>query len=651
MTYSAGDVEEMSARIIHFRGWPGLDHWEPPRPPAIYSDRLVDRRGLVIFGASKRGSSTGEFGLGAYAVVTGKAIHECGLVVPDNLSNGELNDLERWAVLNQIETTAGPRPWRIVPRTEFCDPRNGVFMQVAYSGAGFCIGAELGRTIGLLADHVSWRNGGGDGECEAWLPGWGKELDRGRWKRVSPHRPAIRMRAQRVGWRLRFAPLPKGHGKYVGDRQWRGEFIDTMSLAYALDADRGAGFGDHLHHFGVDLASLPVSLSLDDEGATYAAGAVRSIHALVATLDERSAEWFTTDSDRRQQRGRVNLASTISPGALATGVLARFGVVAPLEKFDLSDDEHSHWAETFHGGWVFSDTRVPYGPINAISFDVSSCYPFVAHRIGWWEIATAAEIKRARAAPAFRKLCQRVTTNPLVLLDPNVWRRYGLALVEGVQPDGEIFPVEVADPLRPDGRMEFVRLTSSEPMFFTALDVLAACVLSGRVPHFSEVTRFIPVGRQEGLRSQLPLLPNLILRANEDPVLPIVAQRQFFKEADDWVKADQLRVFINALVFGNLCRFDERLVKENGLWQPTEVPGPYNFFPLASCVSSGAHLLLAILERLVTEKGGLIMYRDTDSAIIPARDRGGTLQLTDGSFAKMLSLEPAPIGRAKITIS
>src|SRR5664280_1612932 len=130
-------------------------------------------------------------------------------------------------------------------------PRSGLFNRRAYSGAGWCVGADLGRTFGLCAEHFAGQNEPNADSFEVWLPGWGKEHDRGRWKRVSPHRPSLRATSERVGWRIEFGPCEKEHGKRVDGRLWRGAFLDVLSVAYALDADRGASFAEHGAHAGL----------------------------------------------------------------------------------------------------------------------------------------------------------------------------------------------------------------------------------------------------------------------------------------------------------------------------------------------------------------------------------------------------------------
>ncbi len=52
-----------------------------------------------------------------------------------------------------------------------------------------------------------------------------------------------------------------------------------------------------------------------------------------------------------------------------------------------------------------------------------------------------------------------------------------------------------------------------------------------------------------------------------------------------------------------------------------EPPGEYCFPPLASLITSAGHLLLALLERLVTDRGGTYAMEDTDSMAIVANHR------------------------------
>jgi hypothetical protein len=53
-----------------------------------------------------------------------------------------------------------------------------------------------------------------------------------------------------------------------------------------------------------------------------------------------------------------------------------------------------------------------------------------------------------------------------------------------------------------------------------------------------------------------------------------------------------------------------------------ETPGAYSFPPLAACITGAARLMLALLERLVTDAGGHYAFCDTDSMAIVATPDG-----------------------------
>jgi hypothetical protein len=59
--------------------------------------------------------------------------------------------------------------------------------------------------------------------------------------------------------------------------------------------------------------------------------------------------------------------------------------------------------------------------------------------------------------------------------------------------------------------------------------------------------------------------------------------------------------------------------------------------PIASFGAPGSHLLLVILERLVSVRGGVVAYRDTDSSIIPARPMGAVTTTDTGETVHSLN--------------
>ncbi len=216
-----------------------------------------------------------------------------------------------------------------------------------------------------------------------------------------------------------------------------------------------------------------------------------------------------------------------------------------------------------------------------------------------------------------------------------MWDRFGFALVS-LHPDGDPLAVELRDEHRPDGRMEVAHVLSPErELHYAWSDVVAAAALSGRAPRIGRAVRLAPVGRQPGLRQRLPLLPGLVLDLDDDPAVALVHLRHGIKESDPALAA-LLRVVANALTYGGFARFDSIWRNDGRLRVLAERPGPWNFLPIAASVTAGARLLLAVLDRLVRERGSLVAYRDTDSSIVPASLEGGKVELADGSLVRVL---------------
>ena len=622
-------------QIVHLRGYSGPHESErrAPSVPPTYSPRLGDRVGLVMVAAAAVGVMPESFGLGAYLIVQGGSVLDGGLTAPDGLDPEAVAAITVWAEANPLETVSGVQPWKVQTLTEFYDPHRGVFAQVAYCGAGPVIGADLPRVFGLMAEHVVNRTGRNVDSSDIWMPGWGAVGERRNVRRKEPHRGCLRARDGRI----EFGPVERGNGKYVGSKQYRGTFEDLQLAARALDADRPATFSEHRQNFGLAPCEMSLAVPVDAQGAEAVVEAVAAVHELAVTLDEHAAQWFTTSTDRAEGRGRLDLSRLASAGGIAQQIVNRFGIRAPAATFRLSDDEERAWRESSHGGWISSDPRFEGTPFRAVTADVSSAFPLIFHLIGGWDLLCAERIVRHDVAAELRDLCKRVAADPTIALDPATWRRFGCCLVE-VDPSGAILPIEVEDERRPDGRLLFVPVFSPDrPLYYSALDVIAA-VVAGTVPNIISATAYRPVGRQEGLRPHLSILPGLVADIDHDPVPQLVARRRKAKANGDTVMAAQLRVLVNALVFGNFARSDEVwLTDDQGRRVRSERPGPLNCFATASPVTAGSHLLLAVGDRQVRDLGGAVAYMNTDSSIIPASLNGCDLTLSNGTTIHQLS--------------
>ena len=632
-----------SRQIVHLRGWPGVDGWKPP-PLDVARPRLGRHQALVLFAAGDAEAPDDRFGLGGFLIVRGGFVFDAGFVVPDDLGDRDpaaLANLERCAAARTFDALDGRRSWGVTTLSAFTDPLATIeHSPSTFTAAGYVrrgslvVGVDLGRTLGLMADPALTveRTGKNTGSWELWLPGWGVRQAEGNVTKVSPHRPPLWVKHRRQGWQVTFGRCERGNGE-PGPH----DFLDVLSLAYALDADRGGGFVDHAAAFGVAAEPLPLVVSIDPGGAESVARTVEALHVLVVALDAEAGRWFTSPVERAEGTSRLHIARAQSPSAIAALVPTRFGVRPALLKFRLPDEEQARWAETFAGGWCSDVAGLRGVPFTAALADVTSAFPLTAHLVGWWALYTASTIRHEVVTDALRRACERAVADPATALDPKLWRRLGVTLVE-VVPDGEPFPIEVEDDTRPDGRSEVVPVFSpARSMFYAWPDVLGAATMGRRVPRIVRAIRLVPGPPEPGLRERVPVVPGLVLDVDEDPVLGLVRRRRDAKVAGDTRLAKVLHASVNTLVSGDLSRFDERLVKRGRVSKLGEVPGPRTFLPIACTVQAGARLLLAVVDRMVVDRGGIVAYRDTDSSFIPASPNGGTLTLADGSTVRELS--------------
>lgn len=312
-----------------------------------------------------------------------------------------------------------------------------------------------------------------------------------------------------------------------------------------------------------------------------------------------------------------------SPASVGSHLLARMGVTPPLGKFRLPKRELDAWCATLHGGWVTADVTGRLIP--AADLDVRSCYPVLAHRLGWWDHLTA---ERVRTRGVTRELRRFLAQDPVELRaalrdDPATWTSWGCTRAV-VHARGASVPVEVADDDDRSMSRLVVHSLDAERWNCTGLDLVAAIALDGEARFdVLAAVRSVPEGRQSGLTAVS--VPGGRLDPDGDPAVDLVRLRAEAKGRGDLEnvrRAEMLRVLGNALVYGLLAQF-------NPAHGGGEQPGPWCWPPLAATVTAGARCLLALLDADVRDAGGAVVCRDTDGAVVTASPDGSEVDLGD----------------------
>ena len=228
-----------------------------------------------------------------------------------------------------------------------------------------------------------------------------------------------------------------------------------------------------------------------------------------------------------------------------------------------------------------------------------------------------------------------------------------------VIPDGDVLPTRAKYSLESNDYqvgLNHLYATSDDPkdgLWFALPDLAASVLLTGRVPR--SWMRFASCRRGSSRASADHATRRRADRSAARRLLPH-SHRGAQAPASNAALSDEerqrldkaLKVLANATSYGI---FAEMIREESAekvavtcygidpkpfdcrVLNP-EHPGEYCFPPLASLITAAARLMLALLERCVTDFGGTYAMEDTDSMAIVATQRGGLIEFPGGPYRR-----------------
>ena len=186
-----------------------------------------------------------------------------------------------------------------------------------------------------------------------------------------------------------------------------------------------------------------------------------------------------------------------------------------------------------------------------------------------------------------------------------------------------------------------------ESLWFSLPDVVASVLLTGKIPKIVDAFKLVPVGKLSGLRPTMlggevavnPLTQDLFRTVIEQR--KSLARRKNLSEADLERLDKSLKVLANATSYGIFAEMNRQETEKKTKVQchgldsepftcsvlHPEQPGEFCFPPLASLITGGARLMLALLEHSVSRAGGTYAMEDTDSMSIVSTKKGGYISV------------------------
>ena len=430
------------------------------------------------------------------------------------------------------------------------------------------------------------------------------------------------------------------------DRVFRGHFLDLRTLAFAM-TNEGHSLRSACEAFGTEHGKddhAPTGLVTPEE-LTYGRHDVRATYELAEMLLAEYARHPISPDHPVAPAPDVALQATkaYSPASIGKAYLRAMGITPPMERWPSFPADLVGKAMTaFYGGRA--ECRVRRWPLPVRYVDFTSMYPTVNGLMGLWGLLTAARLDVADATDEVVATLASVTVAGV--FDPAFWRR--LPVLVEVEPNGDVLPTRGAYEGPGRGYQIGVNpLTSDRPLWFALPDVVAAALLGDRPPRVLRALRLVPSGTADGLRPVALRGDAVVDPATEDFFLRVIERRNALPDRDgaDKPMSGFLKVLANATSYGifaemtrhELPRGETAEVTVTGLGTPyrwrvsaPEEPGAFAFPPIAALITSAARLMLALLERCVTDAGGTYVMVDTDSMAIVATEEGGLVPCPGG---------------------
>jgi hypothetical protein len=464
-------------------------------------------------------------------------------------------------------------------------------------------------------------------------------------RRPNRYRPRIRISPSSggraaIGFDARKSPDPQDFvvqpdGKRT---QYRGRFLSLHQLGYVLTGD--------------DQLTLHQALRLwDIQAPTVIDGA----DGLARELDAVQSLYEAMLEDLRLWPGSPAPDRLGSPAALAKAAVRKaLGRRLPDARPGISRRAKAAALAAHLGGR--SEVAIRHQALPVALVDGVAAYPAVGELLGTNRWFQAERIEQRHLRPGhglegFVRHLGSLTVEDL-LQKPDLWR--GLAGVALVEPDddhlavrGRAFEPGVGLGTEVDETLTCPVVAGSQPVWQGLPDVLASIVLTGKLPHIREAYTWCPAGTVPGAKAVA--LPGGVTwnprsqhrSGSAFPSLATALAEIGLRSKDGTLRelglAQQDRVGScaknarNAISYGAAVEYNSGK-RTHPMWgwigvvgTTKEEPGALVDPPVGMLATSGERLVLGILEHLVTQAGGSIMFMDTDSAAIIATPGGGEL--------------------------
>jgi hypothetical protein len=639
------NVFDLAVRVfperVHAGRNGGRRVWKPAaRPEAVF-----------VFDTETRVDAPQRLTFGSYRFIVSERCLEEGLFYADDVTEDERRTLEAYAETHRAETVPeGNAKLKLLCLAEFLDR----LYRAAFKGRCLLVGFNLPFDVSRVANDFSEARGrfAGGFSFELWT-----YKDKDGNKLQNPHRPRIAIKhidSKRAlkGFTGCHKPdrvdlIPEGSttGEPEPGFRFRGHFLDCRTLAFAL-TDEADTLEKACKKFGVEHGKHPVVRhgEITPEYIDYNWRDVLATAELaVKLLDE-------------YEKHPIALQATkaYSSASIGKAYLRAMGIPPILERQpDFSRTYLGYAATAFYGGRASSHVRKEPVPVSYVDF--LSMYPTVNSNMNLWRFVIARRINVVEhCEDKIQAFLENVSAQDL--FRPETWKH--LTAFVKIIPDRDILPCRARynqgsnDWQVAVNYLDGMAENQHHALWYSLPDVVASVILTGKVPKILDAFRIVPVGILSGLKATWLRGDVKVDPRRHDLFKVAVEERQRLKRNDDASDPERkrleksLKVLALAASYGIYAEMNRQESDDEvdlicyGLdpepyhcrVKNPDIPGEYCFPPLASLITGGARLMLALLELCVSDNGGTYAMEDTDSMAIVSTERGGLVPCRGGSY-------------------
>jgi hypothetical protein len=537
------------------------------------------------------------------------------------LSAKEFNLLRDYARGTKRDSTHdGSDRLRLYSQTKFVKETLGMAIQAGALIVCFNAGFDLGR---LAVDWETAENGGWSLIFSKWMNPKTGALEPNKF---FPRIVAKALNSKAAMVHSTRAPMVEKGKKSKKVKLWpTARFLDVRTLFWALQ-NRSYSLKTACKEFETEhqkIEHTPTGKVIPEE-IEYARNDVPcTVDLLNAAKQEFDLHPIDPGPDRM-----------FSPASVAKSYLDKLNVFHPSEKVVDAERAYGIFMQAYFGGRA--ECRIRNWEVPVCPVDFMSQYSTVNELLGNWDVLTAESVTFPDATSEVRTLLAQITIDRC--FDRKMWPRFKFFAL--VRPDDDTFPVRAVY----NGTTQNIglnHLTSKEPIWLAGPDIIASILLTGRVPHIEKAIRVVPHGKQAELGST-SLRGMVDVDAAKHSLFKHVVEQRAAHESDKALHY-WLKILASSGSYGLFVELNPNDVKttkikvfsgEESFETSSDVleePGKWFAPHIASLITAGGRLLLAMLERSISDAGGTYLFCDTDSAAIVSTKRRTRIVMPDGA--------------------